>query len=137
MEKSRLGISVGMVAAIVYLVGLIDGFGLLLVAVFYVLFCEQNAWLRQWAVKAVALYFVFALLSVVLGLIGDVFGVVFGAIRWMASFVIGGAGDLFSFSLTGLLRDLLSFIRSILFLILAILPFKQKTIAALKDHSHP
>ena len=40
MEKSRLGISVGVVAAIVYLAGLLDGFVLLLVAAFYVLFCQ-------------------------------------------------------------------------------------------------
>ena len=56
MEKSRLGISVGVVAAVVYLAGLLDGFVLLLVAAFYVLFCEQNEWLRKSAVKAVILY---------------------------------------------------------------------------------
>lgn len=129
MEKSRLGISVGVVAAIVYLAGLLDGFVLLLVAAFYVLFCEQNEWLRKSAVKAVILYLAFAVISLVLGLIGDVFGVVFDFIRWVTSFVTGYSGSLFSFSLTGLLRDLVYFVRGVLFLILALLAFKQKTIS--------
>lgn len=129
MEKSRLGISVGVVAAVVYLAGLLDGFVLLLVAAFYVLFCEQNEWLRKSAVKAVILYLAFAVISLVLGLIGDVFGVVFDFIRWVTSFVTGYSGSLFSFSLTGLLRDLVYFVRGVLFLILALLAFKQKTIS--------
>ena len=129
MEKSRLGISVGVVAAVVYLAGLLDGFVLLLVAAFYVLFCEQNEWLRKSADKAVILYLAFAVIGFVLGLIGDVFGVVFDFIRWVTSFVTGYSGSLFSFSLTGLLRDLVYFVRGVLFLILALLAFKQKTIS--------
>ena len=129
MEKSRLGISVGVVAAVVYLAGLLDGFVLLLVAAFYVLFCEQNEWLRKSAVKAVILYLAFAVIGLVLGVIGDVFGVVFDFIRWVTSFVTGYSGSLFSFSLTGLLCDLVYFVRGVLFLILALLAFKQKTIS--------
>lgn len=129
MEKSRLGISVGIVAAIVYLAGLLDGFVLLLVAAFYVLFCEQNEWLRKSAVKAVILYLAFAVVGLALGLIGDVFGAAFDFIRWVTSFITGYSVSLFSFSLTGLLRDLVYFVRGVLFLVLALLAFKQKTIS--------
>lgn len=75
MQKTKLGISVGLLAAAIYFTGIFDGYlsaGGTLIAIlltFYVLFAEDNVWLRKSAVKAVALMIFFILISVLIGLI--------------------------------------------------------------------
>ena len=71
MEKTKLGISVGLTGAFLYAIGLWGGYFLTIAAVAYVLIREENAWLKQTAVKALALTFLFPLLHVAIGVIPD------------------------------------------------------------------
>ncbi len=67
--KTKLGISVGMVAAASYLIGLINGNLALLLVVGYVFLCETDEWLKKSVVKALALSLAFSVASIVINLI--------------------------------------------------------------------
>lgn len=74
MQKTKIGISVGLLGAALYFMGLVNFLGLILLAG-YVLLFESNEWLKRSAVKAVAIVLGFALISVVIGISNDVFSV--------------------------------------------------------------
>lgn len=81
LEKAGIGISVGMLAAGLYFLGLVSLLGLLVVGG-YVLLFEKNAWLKRCAVKAVAIVIAFALLSHLVGLGNDVIQILNGILSW-------------------------------------------------------
>jgi hypothetical protein len=62
MQKTKIGISVGLFAAALYFIGLIGPTPLVL-AVLYVFFVEEDTWLKKSAVRAVAVVVAFAVLS--------------------------------------------------------------------------
>jgi len=70
MVKTKLGVSVGLLAAGVYFVGLIAMTPLLLVAG-YVIVTEEDVWLRKAAIRAIVIVVVFAVLSTFLGLLNN------------------------------------------------------------------
>ena len=51
MQKTRLGISVGLLGAAIYFMGLFSGYLLAVLLAGYVLLFEENSWLRKNAVK--------------------------------------------------------------------------------------
>lgn len=122
MEKTHLGISVGLLAAIMYLMGLLNLLGLLVMAG-YVLLCETNDWLRKSAVKAVVIYAVFAVISVVLGIFDDGFGILNTMIGWIFSFRVG-----FPLNLDDIVGYVASILRTLIYLVLAAMALKQKTV---------
>ena len=69
--KSRLGISVGILGAAAYFMGLLSGYVVLALLVGYVLLFEENPWLRRTAVKAIALTLALDVLCAIVGLIPD------------------------------------------------------------------
>lgn len=80
VNKTKLGISVGLVAAIAYLTGLFSGYITLSIIVGYVLLFETNEWLRKSVVKAMVICLIFSCSKLVIGFIPD-------AIRLIDSFV--------------------------------------------------
>ena len=66
MQKTRLGISVGLLGAAIYFMGLFSGYLLAVLLAGYVLLFEENSWLRKNAVKAMSVMAVFSLLITVL-----------------------------------------------------------------------
>jgi uncharacterized membrane protein len=71
--KSKLGISIGLLAAAAYFLGLVGGYIPMLLVVGYILLHESNRWLKVSAVKAVIVCIFFSLLSVFIGFIPDIF----------------------------------------------------------------
>ena len=69
MQKTKLGISVGLLGALLYFSGLFGGFVITIIMAGYVLLAEENMWLRKVCVKAVALMVAFAAIPAILGLI--------------------------------------------------------------------
>ena len=69
MQKTRLGISVGMLGAAIYLTGLFSGYVVAVLMAGYVLLFEENSWLRRSAVKAVSLMVFFSFITVLINLI--------------------------------------------------------------------
>ncbi len=74
MQKTKLGITIGMLSALVYFMALIGGYIPLFLLVGYILLFEQNDWLRRVCYKAVALSIVFSLLPVAINLVPQVLG---------------------------------------------------------------
>ena len=81
MQKTKLGISVGILGAAVYLSGMVNVMALVILAG-YVLLMEENEWLRKAAVKAVAIVLGFVVLNGCLGLIDSVLSVINYMIGW-------------------------------------------------------
>jgi hypothetical protein len=136
MEKTKLGISVGLMGALLYAIGLWGGYFLIIAAVAYVLIREESAWLKQTAVKALALTFVFPLLYLAIGVIPDLVG------------LVGDVMNLFDEALdteildeiVTLLRDIVNIAEYVVFVLMGILALGKKTVrlplidAAVKKH---
>jgi len=84
MQKTKLGISVGLLGAAVYLSGMLSIVALVILAG-YILLMEENEWLRKAAIKAVAIVLAFTVLNGCLGLINDVLGIINSIIGWFGS----------------------------------------------------
>ena len=76
MEKSKLGISVGLLAAGIYLVTLFGGLVPAVLLAGYVLLFEDSEWLKKNAVKAVLIYVMFSAANTVLNLVPNAINVV-------------------------------------------------------------
>ena len=74
MEKTKLGMSVGLTAALLYFLGLLNTVAMI-VAVGYVLIAESNIWLKKSAIQATVIVVFFNLVSVVLGVGDNLFGI--------------------------------------------------------------
>lgn len=71
MQKTKLGISVGLMGAIAYFAGLFSGYLVAVLIFGYIMLVEDNPWLRKTAVKSIVLLVTFSALSAVIGLIPD------------------------------------------------------------------
>lgn len=71
MQKTKLGISVGMLGAVLYFMGIFSGYLLVAILAAYVLLYEENGWLKQSAVRAVAILVIFSFGITVVKLIPD------------------------------------------------------------------
>ena len=80
MQKTRLGISVGLLGACICLVALFGGLTPTILLAGYVLLMEENEWLKKCAVKAMAVLLVVAFGITVVGLIPDL-------LSWLGSIV--------------------------------------------------
>lgn len=71
MQKTKLGISVGLMGAIAYFAGLFSGYLVAVLIFGYIMLVEDNPWLRKTAVKSIVLLVTFSALSAIIGLIPD------------------------------------------------------------------
>lgn len=67
--KTKLGISVGLMGAALYLGSYYGGYVVMALMVGYVLLCEENEWLKAAAVKAALILLSFSLLNTLIDLI--------------------------------------------------------------------
>lgn len=124
MQKTKLGISVGLVGAGIYFLGLFSGYLAALILVGYVLLVEENMWLRRTSLKVIALMISFSVLYEGIGLIPSL-------ISWIST-----AGSMFgayismSFisNLITLVRGILNMTETILFLVLGFKSLTQGSI---------
>lgn len=124
MEKTRLGLSVGVVGAAAYLLSLFGGYIPVLLLVGYVLMFETNGWLKRMAVKAAVLTFLFSVATAVIGLIPDCASLIQNCAALFNSYV-----DISTiYTLQDILLDLLGLFEVILLLALSLKAFKQGTI---------
>ena len=120
MEKTKLGVSVGLIGAALYFTGLAGIIPLLVIAG-YVLLFESNEWLKKVAVKSVAIVLFFSVLSAAIGLIGNGTSFLYDLMRFFNG----------SFSLTWLdriismLRTAISFVQVLVLLMHGLNALKQ------------
>lgn len=124
MQKTKLGVSAGVLGSAVFFLGLFNGSLIAVILAGYILIREENVWLRKSAVKAVALLILFALLSAVLGLIPDVISFINSILSiFGGSFYISVVSNIIY-----MLRNGLELIRTLLFLLLGLKALNQGTV---------
>lgn len=113
--KTKLGISVSLMAALLYLGGLFGGYIVLTLLVGYVLLKEEDVWLRKSAVKAVGVCLAYSLIGFVIGLLPDVIGILSSFLNiFEVYFTIDFIERIASF-----LYNILSLLRNVVLLLLA------------------
>lgn len=122
--KSKLGVSVGLLGAMIYFAALFGGYTAVILLVGYVLLFEENEWLKKAGVKAAVMMVFFSFLINVIGLIPDF-------LSWISTLVSVFKG-IFSYSVVSSIISVfiqaLDIIRTCLFLILGVKALKQRTI---------
>lgn len=122
--KTKLGVSVAMMAAAAYLIGFFSGNVALLLIVGYVLLCESDEWLKKSVVKALAVGLLFTLISAVIGFIPNAISIVDDLFNiFGGSFSIGFVSRIINF-----INTVLSVFEKLLMLGLAFMAFDNKTI---------
>lgn len=124
MQKTKLGISVGAFGALMYFSGMSFGYLLTVLLAGYVLFYEENPWLKRTAIKSVSLMVSCSILTVIIGLVPGALEVaesflrIFG-VRFTASKVT---------QIVYFANSTVEFVRDILFLMLGIKALSQGNI---------
>ena len=124
MQKTRLGVGVGLVAAAMYFIGLFGGYLAAIVLAGYVLLFEEDEWLKKTAVKMVSLMVLFSVLAGIINLIPDVMDCLSNFIKGFYGFLVIGVLS----RTTTLAVIILDIIRTILFIVLGFMALHQKTI---------
>ena len=124
MEKTKLGISVGLFGAAIFLIALGGGMTPLLLLTGYVFFKEENVWLKKNAVKAIVVLLVYYIAYYALGLIPDVLGVLLDTVGLV------GLNISLSFinNLVYILRDVVSVLRTVFLLLSGLTALNMGTI---------
>lgn len=125
MQKTRLGISVGILGAAIYLTGVFSGYLVPVILTGYVLLFEENVWLKRSAVKAVALMLFFSFVTVLINLIPDAMNCISYIVSMFGgNFYIGLISNLVS-----AVTSVIDIIEKILFMGLGVKALNQSTIA--------
>lgn len=125
MQKTKLGVSVGLLGTSVYFMGLFGGYTVVVLLAGYILLCENNEWLRKAAVKAVSVMAAFSFLIAVVNLIPN-------AISFIDSFVSIFGGHFYIAFLSNLVNMVvaaLNILEKLLLLGLGIKALNQGTIS--------
>ena len=124
MQKTKLGISLGLLGAAVYFSCLFGGYTPVFLLAGYVLLFEENEWLKKAAVKAVALMVTIGVLITVIGLIPDVLG-------WLSDFLLIFDVYFSATTVNNIFNSVIGVIdiaRTVFFLILGLKALNQGTI---------
>lgn len=124
MQKTKLGISVGLLGAAIYFMGLFSGYLVAVLLTGYVLLFEENKWLKKTAVKAVALMVCFSFILVCINLISNTLSSAnYGAMMFGGTFHI-----VFLSNLASAAAGFVDILQKLIFIGLGIKSFSQGTI---------
>lgn len=124
MQKTKLGIPFGLLAAGIYFTGLFGGYLSAILLTAYVFLVEDDEWLRRSSVKAIMLMVLFSLIHIVLGFIPDALGVITN--------IIGIFAETFTYGkllqILDAIKGIFSILESILFIALGVSALKGRSI---------
>ena len=124
MQKTKLGISVGLMGMIAYLSGLFGGYIVAILVFGYIMLVENNPWLRKTAVKVIILLLSFSALSAVIGLIPEFISFI--------NNIFNIFGEIFSLSIVSNILSVitiaLSILKTVVFIVLGLKALNQGTI---------
>ena len=125
MQKTKLGISVGLLGAGLYFMGLFSGYMVTVLLAGYVLLCEENEWLKKAAVKAISVMVLFSFIGAIINLIPNVMSFIDHIVSMFGgSFYVGFISNLVNAVVTAL-----NVIEKLLLLGLGVKALNQGTIA--------
>ena len=117
--KTKLGISAGMMGAILYFTALFGGYVPLFIAAGYVLIKEENTFVRTAAFKSTILLLFFSAVSTLLSSFNEILS------------IIGNLFDTFikvPLNFDDIFNSIISLIKTVVFVIFGIMAFKQEDI---------
>lgn len=88
MQKTKIGISVGVMGAVMYFASLFGGYIPMLLLAGYIFLKEENIWLRKAAFKAVALMLVFSACGAVISSVNDILGIFNSLFDWSLEYLL-------------------------------------------------
>lgn len=122
MHKTKLGISVGLLGAIIYFSAAFSGgYIVAIILCGYVLLVEDNPWLRKTSVKSVLLMVAFSLLTFVLNVVPDLTNMITTISNITGKYI---SSNIIS-SIDVILDTIVGIIRSIVFIVLGIKALNQ------------
>lgn len=124
MQKTKLGISVGLLGSAVCFMALFGGYIPTIILVGYILLMEDNAWLKRNSVKAISLSVLFSITFAVIGLVPDFFSWINSVVRVFN----GNFNYSFISSITSVITIALDIIRTVVFLLLGYKALNQGTV---------
>jgi len=124
MEKTKLGISVGLLGAILYFTGMFN-FIVLILLVGYVLIFETNEWLRKSALKAVMVVIVFSIVSTLIGISNNILSI----LNTPLSLIRIPFRLSWPFGIDSILLNILSIAEKLLLLLLGFKAFSQGSLS--------
>ncbi len=124
MYKTRLGISVGLLGALIYFVCLFGSYMASILLAGYVLLFEGNEWLKKSTVKAVALMVVFSFVSTLVGLLPETIGLLSEIVELFS----GDFSYYFVSQICNILNIALDIYQTVLFIILGAKALNQGTL---------
>ena len=124
MEKTKIGLSAPVVAALAYLMFLFGGYTVGLLFVGYVVLCETNAWLRKTAVVALLVAVCFSILSVLVGLLPDLVNLFSSLLRVFKVYIYLDVVD----AIYAFFTNTINLVRIAVFALLAVLALQKKTV---------
>lgn len=125
MQKTKLGITVGLLGAGLYFMGLFSGYMVTVLLAGYVLLCEDNEWLKKAAVKAISVMVLFSFVSAIVNLIPN-------AMSFIDSIVSIFGGNFYIAFISNLVNAVvtaLNVIEKLLLLGLGVKALNQRTVA--------
>lgn len=125
MEKTKLGISVGLMGALTFLICLVGGYVAAILVAGYILLREGNRWLKEIAIKAVVISVGFGLLSALFGVIPETFNF----IQSVAELFDGYLNASVIYRIYNVFTTLLAIAQTVVFILLAWKALKQQTIS--------
>lgn len=122
MQKAKIGIPVGLMAAAAYFLGLYGGYVIAGLFVGYVLLKEEDLWLKKQSVRALALMIMFSLLSTAINLMPNLLNLMSSTLELV------NVHYYFSFihNFFNLISSVLSVMKTVAFVLLGIFAFARK-----------
>lgn len=124
MEKTKLGISVGLLGAALYFTGIFNFIVLILLAG-YVLIFETNEWLRKSALKAVIVVIIFSIVSTLIGISNNILSI----LNIPLSLIRIPFRLSWPFGIDSILLNILSIAEKLLLLLLGFTAFSQGSLS--------
>lgn len=125
MQKSKLGVSIGLLGAAVCFLGLFGSYVPVVIATGYILLFEENEWLKKNSVKVLAVMFTLSVMVTVIELIPDAISVVSSLLNILKiNFSIPLINSIVSF-----ITSVLLFFRTLILLGMGLKALNQGTIS--------
>jgi len=129
MEKTKLGISVGLFAAIIYFIGATNNILIVAIMAGYILICESDEWLKKMSIKALILTVFFAVFVILINYLTSFLSAFGGTINNIAGYgVMFNIINFLFYTLPSLIRTIISVIQIILFIMFGFKAYKKQDI---------
>ena len=129
MQKSKLGISVGLLCAALYFSYLFGNILIPIAIIAYILIVEENIWLKKSAVKSLVVYAVLSIvLPFIISLIPDILDVIDSFLNVFDVYLRNYQVFNIIYRIFEFLNNILYIVRRFAYIILGILALKQSTI---------